>query len=103
MCTYKFASSRYVWLLRYYYYMVISSSVFFPQGKVKARRLRNMLSSLNVSALGPCSSPQYRSPTGRTGSLELRSFAALTHGHNTGVAAMGKVIFSLATEGRMAL
>ncbi|KAF4089194.1 hypothetical protein AMELA_G00063450 [Ameiurus melas] len=72
------------------------------KGKVKARRLRNMLSSLNVSALGPCASPQYRSPTGRTGSLELRSFTALTHGHNTGVAAMGKVVFSLATEGRMA-
>lgn len=73
------------------------------QGKVKARRLRNMLSSLSVSALGPCASPQYRSPTGRTGCLELRSFSALTHGHNTGVAAMGKVVFSLATEGRMAL
>ncbi|KAG7330267.1 hypothetical protein KOW79_006489 [Hemibagrus wyckioides] len=72
------------------------------KGKVKARRLRNMLSSLNLSALGPCASPQYRSPTGRTGSLELRSFTALTHGHNTGVAAMGKVVFSLAMEGSMA-
>lgn len=83
--------------------MISSFSVLVPQGKVKARRLRNMLSSLNVSALGPCASPQYRSPTGRTGSLELRSFTALTHGHNTGVAAMGKVVFSLAMEGSMAL
>ncbi|XP_062850283.1 tetratricopeptide repeat protein 5 [Trichomycterus rosablanca] len=72
------------------------------KGKVKARRLRNMLSSLSVSALGPCASPQFRSSTGRNGSLEPRSFSELTHGLNTGVAAMGKVVFSLATEGRMA-
>ncbi|XP_076145736.1 tetratricopeptide repeat protein 5 [Alosa pseudoharengus] len=72
------------------------------KGKVKARRLRTMLSNLNLSALGPCASPQFRSPTGRTGSLEPQSFSALTHGLNTGVAAMGKVVFSLAPEGRMA-
>lgn len=70
---------------------------------MKARRLRNMLSSLNVSSLGPCASPQFHSTTGRTGSLEPRSFSELTHGLNAGVAAMGKVVFSLATEGRMAL
>lgn len=91
-------------ILRCYQYRVIPSfSVVVPQGKVKARRLRNMLASLSMSALGPCASPHYRSPTGRTGSLELCSFTALTHGHNTGIAAMGKVVFSLATEGRMAL
>uniref|UniRef100_W5KUK1 Tetratricopeptide repeat domain 5 n=1 Tax=Astyanax mexicanus TaxID=7994 RepID=W5KUK1_ASTMX len=78
------------------------TSLIENKGKVKARRLRNMLSSLSVSALGPCASPQYRSPTGRTGSLEPRWFSALTHGHNTGVATLGKVVFSLATEGRMA-
>lgn len=72
------------------------------QGKVKARRLRNMLSSLSTSALGPCSSPQFRSPSGRVGSLEPRTLSALTHGHNGGVAALGKVVFSLASEGRMA-
>ncbi|XP_030636758.1 tetratricopeptide repeat protein 5 [Chanos chanos] len=72
------------------------------KGKVKARRLRTMLSSLNASALGPCASPQFRSPTGRVGSLEPRCFSALTHGHNAGVAALGKVVFSLASEGRMA-
>uniref|UniRef100_A0A8C2ESY2 Tetratricopeptide repeat domain 5 n=1 Tax=Cyprinus carpio TaxID=7962 RepID=A0A8C2ESY2_CYPCA len=72
------------------------------KGKVKARRLRNMLSSLSTSALGPCSSPQFRSPSGRVGSLEPRSFSSLTHGHNGGVAALGKVVFSLASEGRMA-
>ncbi|KAI4879356.1 hypothetical protein NFI96_003335 [Prochilodus magdalenae] len=72
------------------------------KGKMKARRLRNILSSLSVSALGPCASPQFRSPTGRTGSLEPRCFSALTHGHNAGVATLGKVVFSLATEGRMA-
>ncbi len=76
-------------------------SVF--QGKVKARRLRNMLSSLSTSALGPCSSPQFQSPSGRMGSLEPRSLSSLTHGHNGGVAALGKVVFSLASEGRMAL
>ncbi|XP_073693535.1 tetratricopeptide repeat protein 5 [Garra rufa] len=72
------------------------------KGKVKARRLRNMLSSLSTSALGPCSSPQFRSPSGRVGSLEPRSLSALTHGHNGGVAALGKVVFSFASEGRMA-
>ncbi|XDV18901.1 hypothetical protein PO909_024499 [Leuciscus waleckii] len=72
------------------------------KGKVKARRLRNMLSSLSTSALGPCSSPQFRSPSGRVGSLEPRILSALTHGHNGGVAALGKVVFSLMSEGRMA-
>ncbi|XP_029931661.1 tetratricopeptide repeat protein 5 [Myripristis murdjan] len=72
------------------------------KGKVKARRLRTMLSSLNTSALGPCSSPQFRSPTGRVGSLEPRTLSSLSQGHNAGVAALGKVVFSLASEGRMA-
>lgn len=72
------------------------------KGKVKARRLRTMLSNLNTSALGPCSSPQFRSPSGRIGSLEPRTLNSLTHGHNAGVAALGKVVFSLASEGRMA-
>ncbi|XP_038566098.1 tetratricopeptide repeat protein 5-like [Micropterus salmoides] len=72
------------------------------KGKVKARRLRTMLSNLNTSALGPCASPHFRSPTGRVGSLEPRTLSSLTHGHNTRVAALGKVVFSLASEGRMA-
>ncbi|XP_046870037.1 tetratricopeptide repeat protein 5 [Hypomesus transpacificus] len=72
------------------------------KGKVKARRLRTMLSNLSTSALGPCSHPQFRSPTGRVGSLEPRLLSSLTHGHNAGVAALGKVVFSLASEGRMA-
>ncbi|KAL0970214.1 hypothetical protein UPYG_G00238800 [Umbra pygmaea] len=72
------------------------------KGKLKARRLRNMLSNLSTSALGPCSSPQFRSPTGRIGSLDPCTLSALTHGHNAVVAAMGKVVFSLASEGRMA-
>lgn len=72
------------------------------KGKVKARRLRMMLANLNTSALGPCSSPQFRSPSGRVGSLEPRTLSSLTHGLNTGVAALGKVVFSLASEGRMA-
>lgn len=72
------------------------------KGKVKARRLRTMLSNLNTSALGPCSSPQFRSPTGRSGSLEPRTLSSLSHGNNIGVAALGKVVFSLASEGRMA-
>ncbi|KAF7664285.1 hypothetical protein LDENG_00182920 [Lucifuga dentata] len=72
------------------------------KGKVKARRLRMMLANLNTSALGPCSSPQFRSPSGRMGSLEPRTLSSLTHGLNAGVAALGKVVFSLASEGRMA-
>lgn len=72
------------------------------KGKVKARRLRTMLSNLNTSALGPCSSPQFRSPSGRVGSVEPRTLSSLTHGVNVGVAALGKVVFSMASEGRMA-
>ncbi|XP_035475443.2 tetratricopeptide repeat protein 5 [Scophthalmus maximus] len=72
------------------------------KGKVKARRLRTMLSNLNTSALGPCSSPEFRSPTGRVGSLEPRTLSSLSHGHNAGLAALGKVVFSLASEDRMA-
>uniref|UniRef100_A0A8C5EWU6 Tetratricopeptide repeat protein 5 OB fold domain-containing protein n=1 Tax=Gouania willdenowi TaxID=441366 RepID=A0A8C5EWU6_GOUWI len=72
------------------------------KGKVKARRLRTMLSNLSSSALGPCSSPQFRSPSGRVGSLEPVTLSSLKHGHNAGVAALGKVVFSLASEGRMA-
>ncbi|KAK6291981.1 tetratricopeptide repeat protein 5-like [Coregonus clupeaformis] len=72
------------------------------KGKVKARRLRTMLSNLSTLALGPCSSPQFRSPAGRVGSLEPWTLSALTHGHNAGVAALGKVVFSLASEGRVA-
>ncbi|KAM6908962.1 tetratricopeptide repeat protein 5 [Xenentodon cancila] len=72
------------------------------KGKVKAHRLRKMLSSLNTSALGPCTSPQFRSPSGREGGLEPRTLSSLKLGHNAGVAALGKVVFSLASEGRMA-
>ncbi|XP_028285096.1 tetratricopeptide repeat protein 5 [Parambassis ranga] len=72
------------------------------KGKVKARQLRTMLSKLNTSALGPCSSPQFRSPAGRIGSLEPRTLSSLVQGHNAGVAALGKVVFSLASDGRTA-
>ncbi|XP_036002266.1 tetratricopeptide repeat protein 5 [Fundulus heteroclitus] len=72
------------------------------KGKVKTRRLRTMLSSLNTSALGPCSSPQFSSPSGRVGSLEPRPLSSLAQGHNAGVAAMGKVVFSLASQGHVA-
>lgn len=72
------------------------------KGKVKTRRLRTMLSNLSTSALGPCSSSQFRSPSGRVGSLEPRPLSSFKHGHNSGVAALGKVVFSLASEDRMA-
>ncbi|XP_057709654.1 tetratricopeptide repeat protein 5 isoform X1 [Corythoichthys intestinalis] len=73
------------------------------KGKVKARRLRTMLSDLSASSsLGPCSSPEFRSWTGRVGALEPRPSSSLSHGLNSGVAARGKVVFSLASRGRMA-
>ncbi|MED6269939.1 hypothetical protein CHARACLAT_004635 [Characodon lateralis] len=83
-------------------YLEKVTELIHNKGKVKTRRLRTMLSNLNTSALGPCSSPQFRSPSGRVGSLEPRSLSSLTHGHNAGVAALGKVVFSLASQGRMA-
>uniref|UniRef100_A0A8C6U9N8 Tetratricopeptide repeat domain 5 n=1 Tax=Neogobius melanostomus TaxID=47308 RepID=A0A8C6U9N8_9GOBI len=72
------------------------------KGRVKARRLRTMLSNLSTSALGPCASPQFRSPSGHVGSLEPKTLSSLSHGNNAGAAALGKVVFSLASEGRMA-
>ena len=62
-----------------------------------------MLSSLSSSSLGPCSSPGFRSAAGRVGSLEPRTLASLAHGSNAGAAALGKVVFSLAPDDRMAL
>ncbi|XP_068164312.1 tetratricopeptide repeat protein 5 [Antennarius striatus] len=72
------------------------------KGNVKTRRLRSMLSNLNTSALGPCSSSDFRSPMGRVGSLEPRTLSSLQHGNNVGVAALGKVVFSVTSEGSMA-
>ncbi|XP_048827655.1 tetratricopeptide repeat protein 5 [Brienomyrus brachyistius] len=72
------------------------------KGKVKARKLKTMLGSLCVSSLGPCSSPQYCSPSGNVGMLKPWSLSTLSHGHNSGAAAIGKVVFSIASEGRMA-
>ncbi|XP_061524599.1 tetratricopeptide repeat protein 5 isoform X4 [Phycodurus eques] len=72
------------------------------KGKVKARRLRSMLSGLTASSLGPCSSPDFCSWTGRVGGLEPRPSSSLAHGLNGGAAALGKVVFSLASRGRMA-
>ncbi|XP_061565886.1 tetratricopeptide repeat protein 5 [Cololabis saira] len=72
------------------------------KGKVKGHRLRKMLSNLNTSALGPCSSPTFRCPSDRVGSLEPQTLSSFKLGHNAGVAALGKVVFSLAADGRMA-
>jgi len=63
-----------------------------------------MLSSLSTSSLGPYGSPEFQSPSsGRVGSLEPHTLASLTHGQKAGVATLGKVVFSLAPDGRMAL
>lgn len=70
---------------------------------MKPRRLQKMLSNLNASELGPCSLPDFRSPSGQIGSLEPRTLSSLKHGHNAGVAALGKVVFSLASEGSVSL
>ncbi|KAF6724477.1 Tetratricopeptide repeat protein 5 [Oryzias melastigma] len=83
-------------------YLKKVTELFQNKGKVKARQLRKMLSNLNTSALGPCSSPKFCCPSGRVGSLEPRTFSSLKMGHNAGLAALGKVVFSLASGGRMA-
>lgn len=70
---------------------------------MKPRRLQKMLSNLSASELGPCSLPDFRSPSGQIGSLEPRTLSSLKHGHNSGVAALGKVVFSLASEGSVSL
>ncbi|XP_066579055.1 tetratricopeptide repeat protein 5 isoform X2 [Amia ocellicauda] len=71
------------------------------KGKVRGKKLQSMLASLGPAALGPCSGPQYRSPSGRVGSLETRSISGLSLGPNPGAAALGRVVFSLASADRM--
>ncbi|XP_061664901.1 tetratricopeptide repeat protein 5 isoform X2 [Syngnathoides biaculeatus] len=83
-------------------YLSNTAELCQKKGKVKARRLRGMLSGLTASSLGPCSSPDFRSWTGRVGALEPRPSSSLAHGVNGGAAVVGKVVFSLASRGRMA-
>ncbi|XP_053558228.1 tetratricopeptide repeat protein 5 isoform X2 [Bombina bombina] len=62
------------------------------KGKIRGKRLQNMLSSLNPGLLG-----HY----GNTAGLQLKSLSYLQPGKNTGCVVLGKVVFSLVPEERV--
>ncbi|XP_026576417.1 tetratricopeptide repeat protein 5 [Pseudonaja textilis] len=68
------------------------------KGKVKGKKLQNMLGSLRSSHLGPCGDGHYQGPSGQKIELQRRSLSALQPGVNTGTVILGKVLFSLTTE-----
>ncbi|XP_026544363.1 tetratricopeptide repeat protein 5 [Notechis scutatus] len=68
------------------------------KGKVKGKKLQNMLGSLQSSHLGPCGDGHYQGPSGQKVELQRRSLSALQPGVNTGTVILGKVLFSLTTE-----
>ncbi|KAG8596470.1 hypothetical protein GDO81_001921 [Engystomops pustulosus] len=61
-------------------------------GKIRGKRLQNMLSSLNPSLLG-----HY----GSSGGLQLKLLGALQPGKNPGCVVLGRVVFSLVPEERV--
>ena len=67
-------------------------------GKLKAKRLQNMVDSIRDQALGPYSEGRFNASTGATTSLNPVSFDNLSEGQgqaNAGKVIIGKVIFSL--------
>ncbi|XP_028649468.1 tetratricopeptide repeat protein 5 [Erpetoichthys calabaricus] len=74
------------------------STLLQNKGKVKAKRLQSLLSSLRASDLGPCCNGQYQTPSGQQVKLEKEQLRVLKSGVNAGVAVLGKVVFSLTPE-----
>uniref|UniRef100_A0A2D4Q1Z5 Tetratricopeptide repeat protein 5 OB fold domain-containing protein n=2 Tax=Micrurus surinamensis TaxID=129470 RepID=A0A2D4Q1Z5_MICSU len=68
------------------------------KGKVKGKKLQNMLGSLRSFHLGPYGDGHYQGPSGQKVELQRRPLSALQPGVNTGTVILGKVLFSLTTE-----
>ncbi|XP_006007583.1 tetratricopeptide repeat protein 5 [Latimeria chalumnae] len=68
------------------------------KGKVKAKRLQNMLNSLRTSDLGPCGDGRYQNTTGQKVKLEPKPLSSLQAGVNVAAVVLGKVVFSLTME-----
>ncbi|XP_077154196.1 tetratricopeptide repeat protein 5 isoform X1 [Ranitomeya variabilis] len=62
------------------------------KGKIRGKRLQNMLNNLNPGLLG-----HYGSPGGQ----ELKALSALQSGKNPGCVVLGRVVFSLVPEERV--
>ncbi|XP_043914397.1 tetratricopeptide repeat protein 5 [Protopterus annectens] len=71
------------------------------KGKVKAKKLQHLQSSLRPADLGPCGDGKYQTPKGEKIPLELQPLSALKPGMNAAVVVLGKVVFSLTTEERV--
>ncbi|XP_058149824.1 tetratricopeptide repeat protein 5 isoform X2 [Dasypus novemcinctus] len=74
------------------------TSLLQSKGKVKTKKLQNMLGSLRPAHLGPCGDGRYQSASGQKVTLEQKPLSALQPGMNSGAVVLGKVVFSLTTE-----
>ncbi|XP_028934217.1 tetratricopeptide repeat protein 5 isoform X1 [Ornithorhynchus anatinus] len=74
------------------------TSLLDSKGKVKTKKLQNMLGSLRPAHLGPCGDGRYQAASGQKMTLERKALSALRPGANSGAVALGKVLFSLTTE-----
>ncbi|XP_019368762.1 PREDICTED: tetratricopeptide repeat protein 5 [Gavialis gangeticus] len=68
------------------------------KGKVKGKKLQNMLGSLRPSQLGPFGDGRYQTSAGQKVTLQHQPLSALQPGVNTGTVVLGRVLFSLTTE-----
>lgn len=73
------------------------------QGKVKGKKLQNMLGSLRPSQLGPFGDGRYQTSAGQKVALQHQPLSALQPGVNTGTVVLGRVLFSLTTEEKVPL
>ncbi|XP_071508817.1 tetratricopeptide repeat protein 5-like [Diadema antillarum] len=68
------------------------------KGKMKAKRLQQLMSSFKDSDLGPYGGGSYTSPTGQTVKLEAVMLSRLTDGANQEKVVVGKVVCSVGTD-----
>ncbi|MBZ3870986.1 Tetratricopeptide repeat protein 5 [Sciurus carolinensis] len=69
---------------------------------MKFGKLQSMLGSLHSAHLGPCGDIRCQSASGQKASLQLKPLSALQSGMNSGAVVLGKVVFSLTTEEKVA-
>ena len=68
------------------------------QGKLKAKRLQQLMSSFKSSDLGPYGGGSYSAPNGKTVKLQQVPLTGLKDGLNEERVVIGKVVCSFATD-----
>ncbi|XP_059499921.1 tetratricopeptide repeat protein 5, partial [Stegostoma tigrinum] len=74
------------------------TSLLQQKGMLKAKRLNNMMASLQNKELPTYKDRTYTSASGKEVSLTLKPLRGLNPGANTGSVVVGKVVFSLTDE-----